>query len=311
MVKVNGSAVFGLDVRPPGLVYAAVRMCPVFGGTLQKLDTDAVTTMPGVLRVVVLSRSTTGAPAGVAVIAKTWWQAKLAVAALPVVWDEGPHAKLSSEEISRELADALDAESGFTYYRTGDQAAAQNAVKKINADYAAPFLAHAALEPVNCTAQVKDGKLTLWVSTQVPTLAVSAAAKAAQLAPEQVTLHATYIGGGFGRRLETDMVTQAVAIALEAAGAPVQVIWDREQDIAHDVYRPAALARFSAALDAAGNVVAYESKSASGSVSQHMMRRAFGLPEIGPDKSTVEGVFDQMYEFPNQRIAHVIVPSAV
>jgi isoquinoline 1-oxidoreductase subunit beta len=124
-----------------------------------------------------------------------------------------------------------------------------------------------------------------------------------------VNLHTTYVGGGFGRRLEVDMVSQAVAIAMEAGGAPVQVIWSREEDMTHDVYRPAALARFSAALDAAGNVLAYDNRSASGSVMHQVLLRTFGLPGGGPDKTTAEGEFDMPYEFPNQRIAHVIVPT--
>jgi isoquinoline 1-oxidoreductase subunit beta len=308
--KVNGSAGYGLDARPEGLVYAAVKMCPVFGGELQSADEKAVLGMPGVLRVVRLAGSTGLAP-GVAVIAKSWWQAKQAVAALPVTWNEGSHARLTSAAIFKELKSALDSDSGFTYYKDGDLDTAKDAPKKIEAEYTAPFLAHATMEPVNCTAQVKDGKVTLWASTQVPGIAMSAAAKVAKVAGDAVILHSTYIGGGFGRRLETDMVTQAVAIALEAGGAPVQLIWSREEDIAHDVYRPAAIARFAAALDAQGNVLAYDNKSAAGSVNHQMLGRAFGLPQLGPDKSAVEGEFDLFYELPNQRIAHVIVPSVV
>ncbi len=308
--KVDGSAEFGLDVRPEGLLFAAVKMAPVIGGTLLKFDERAVKAMSGVIRVVDFSRAGRGV-AGVAVIAKTYWQAKQAAEALPLTWDEGPNAKLSSAEVFRELAAKLDSEEGFAYYKRGEVSDADGAAKTVKAEYSAPFLAHATMEPINCTAQCKDGKVKLWISTQVPSVAVDAAARIAQCKRENVSLHMTYIGGGFGRRLEIDMVTQAVAIAMESGGLPVQVIWSREEDLTHDVYRPAALARFSATLDAAGNVLAYDNKSASGSITHQVLQRTFGLPGNGPDKTTAEGEFDMPYEFPNQRIAHVIVPTPV
>ena len=308
--KVNGSAQFGLDVRPPGLLYAAVRMTPTFGGSVRHFDVDAIKNMPGFVRVVDFSKSA-GGVAGVAVIAKSFWQAKQAVAALPLEWDAGPNASLSSAEVFRDLVAHLDSESGFTYYQSGDAALAKNAAKIIQAEYRAPFLAHAALEPINCTAQVRDGKVTIWASTQVPSVAVGVAAKVAKVGKADVSLHVTYLGGGFGRRLEIDMVSQAVAIALAANGAPVQVIWTREDDVTHDVYRPAAVARFTGSLDAAGRVIGYVNKSASGSITAQMVKRTFGLPGGGPDKTTAEGEFDMAYAFPNQHIAHVIVPTPV
>lgn len=309
--KVDGSAQFGMDTKPKGLLYAAVAMCPVFGGTLQSFDPAAVAGMPGFIKAVPIATNRAGTPAGVAVIARSWWQAQQAAAKLPVVWDKGAHANLSSSMIATGLSDKLKEESGFTYYSQGDIELGKQAATLLQAEYRAPYLAHAALEPVNCTAQFKDGKLTLWVPTQAPSVAVTAAARAAGINEEDVTLHLTYLGGGFGRRLETDMVMQAVAIALQAEGAPVQMVWRREDDIAHDFYRPAALARFAAALDARGAVVAFESKSVSGAPVQQMLQRAFGLPAAGPDKTTIEGLYDLCYEFPNQRMAHVIVESAV
>jgi isoquinoline 1-oxidoreductase subunit beta len=308
--KVNGRAVFGLDVRPEGLLYAAVRMAPVVGGVVQRVDENAVLKMPGVVRVVQFSRSA-GVPAGVAVIASHYWQAKQAIAALPVTWNHGPMEKLSSETIFKGLAESLDKESGFTYYKSGDLDAGKAAARTVKAEYRAPFLAHATMEPINCTVQIGKDGVDVWVPTQVPGLCASAAAKAAGVSVNQVRVHETYLGGGFGRRLETDMVTQATAIARFANGAPVQVIWSREEDMTHDVYRPATIARFSASLDSQGNVLAYDNKSAGGSVSHHMMDRAFGLPKLGPDKYAAEGEFDLCYEFPNQRIAHVIVDSEV
>jgi isoquinoline 1-oxidoreductase beta subunit len=308
--KINGSAVFGLDVRPAGLVFAAVKMSPAIGGSVKSFDAAAVRAMPGVIKVLDYS-SAAGAAPGVAVIAKSWWQAKQAVAALPVVWEPGPNAALSSDAVFADLAAKLDTEAGFTYYSVGEMAAAAGAAKTIKAEYRAPFLAHAAMEPINCTVQIKDGRATVWCPTQSPGLVVDEVARIAGLKAGQVTLHVTYLGGGFGRRLEVDMARQAAAIALAADGAPVQVIWTREEDMAHDMYRPAALARLSAAMDAQGKVLAWENKSASGSVIHQIVPRVFGLPGAGPDKTTAEGEFDMPYEFANQRIAHVIAPTPV
>ena len=312
--KVNGSAGFGIDARPAGMLYAAVRMSPTVGGTVAKVDSAAALKMAGVSRVVDFSHALVGldgAGAGVAVVAASYWQAKQAALALPIQWNEGAHAKLSSDDIYRDFAARLDAESGHAYYTAGDMDAARSAAKTVTAEYRAPYLAHATMEPVNCTAQVRDGKVWLWSATQSPGFAVHVAAKVAGVAADQVVLAVTMLGGGFGRRLDIDMVAQAVAIARECGGAPVQLIWSREDDITHDVYRPAALARFNASLDAAGNVLAYDNKSASGSVSHQFFKRNLGLPPGGPDKTTAEGEFDMQYEFANQRIRHVIVDSAV
>jgi isoquinoline 1-oxidoreductase beta subunit len=188
---------------------------------------------------------------------------------------------------------------------------AAGVAKTVSAEYRAPYLAHAAMEPVNCTAQVKDGKVHLWAPTQSPGFAVDVAAKVAGVSADNVALEVTMLGGGFGRRLDVDMMAQAVAIAKQADGYPVQMIWSREDDTTHDVYRPAALARFSATLDAAGNVLGYDNKSASGSISHQFFQRNLGLPAGGPDKTTAEGEFDMQYHFANQRIRHVIVDSPV
>jgi len=316
--KVNGTAIFGIDARPPGMLYAAVRMSPVVGGTVASVDSAAALRMPGVIKVVNYDGALpphAGAGAGVAVIAKSYWQAKQAALALDIKWNDGPQAGLSSAAIYAELAAKLDKEDGFAYYKAGDMDAvdgrAAGVARTVKAEYRAPFLAHAAMEPVNCTAQVKDGKVTLWASTQSPSFAVAMAAKAAGVSTDNVVLNLMMLGGGFGRRLDVDMIAQAVAIARQADGYPVQMIWSREDDTTHDVYRPAALARFSATLDAQGNVLGYDNKSAGGSVTQQFLQRNLGLPPAGPDKSTAEGEYDMQYHFPNQRIRHVIVDSAV
>lgn len=311
--KVDGSAVFGIDARPDGMVYAALRMAPVFGATVKSFDAGAVRRMPGVLAVIDVSyalEGRTGASAGIAVVASHWWQARQAAEALQVTWDEGEHAGLSSEAIFAGLARALDEERGYVYHETGSQSAT-GAVRTIEAEYRAPFLAHAALEPVNCTAQVKSGKVRLWASTQVPSIALDCAARVAGVAREKVEIDVMLLGGGFGRRLEVDMVAQAVAVATAMNGLPVQLIWTREQDTAHDVYRPAALARFTARLDAQGHLLAWDNKSAGGAIGHQYFARNLGLPGVGPDKTTAEGEYDHQYAIPNQRIAHVIVDSPV
>ena len=316
--KVDGTALFGIDVRPPGMLYAALRMSPVIGGTLASVNSAAALKMPGVLKVVdysaVLSGQT-GAGAGVAVIARSYWQAKQAALALDIQWHDGPLAGLSNDAIYAGFAAQLDQEDGYSYYKAGDMDAvegkAAGVARTVTAEYRAPFLAHAAMEPVNCTAQVRDGKVRVWAPTQSPGFAVEVAAKVGGVSTQDVELQVTMLGGGFGRRLDVDMIAQAVAIAKQADGHPVQMIWSREDDTTHDVYRPAALARFSATLDAAGNVLGYDNKSASGSIAHQFFKRNLGLPAGGPDKTTAEGEFDMQYHFANQRIRHVIVDSPV
>jgi isoquinoline 1-oxidoreductase beta subunit len=311
--KVNGSALFGIDARVPGMLYAALKMAPVVGAGVASFDAAKAMAMPGVLKVVDVSSALpafSGAGAGVAVVAKTWWQARQAAASLPVSWSASPHAALSSDAIFADFAKLLDSESGFTYFESGSQNV-QGSAKTLQAEYRAPFLAHATMEPINCTAQFKDGKLKLWTSTQVPSVAVDIAAKVAGVSRADVTLDVMLLGGGFGRRLETDMVAQAVAIAMALGGQPVQLIWTREDDIQHDVYRPQALARFAAKLDANGKLLAWDNKSVSGAIGHQYFPRNLGLPGIGPDKTTAEGEYDMQYAIPNRRIAHVIADSPV
>ncbi|MET3105873.1 isoquinoline 1-oxidoreductase beta subunit [Oxalobacteraceae bacterium GrIS 2.11] len=310
-VKVNGTAQFGIDARVPGMLYAAVKMSPRIGGKVARTNNDEILKMPGVIDVVSLDELNAKTPSfsGVAVIAKTYWQAQSASKAMQIEWS-GSNA-LSNASVMDELRAKLSTESGFTYFKQGDVHQQTGVAQTVHAEYSAPFLAHATMEPMNCTAQVKDGKVTLWVGTQTSSLAVNIAAKVAKVETEQVELHQAFIGGGFGRRLEVDMIAQAVEIALHSKGAPVQLIWSREEDMSHDFYRPAALARFTAKLDQAGQVLSYENTSASASVTQQVLQRNFGLPPAGPDKTTVEGEFDMAYEFANQSISHVIVPTEV
>ncbi|MBQ5941240.1 molybdopterin cofactor-binding domain-containing protein [Massilia sp. AB1] len=313
-IKTDGSARFGIDARPPGMVYAALKMSPVVGGKVGGFDAAQIKGMPGVIAVTDFSSALgerTGAGAGVAVVASSWWQARQAVNALTVNWHEGEHAALSSEGVFEQLARALDEESGYVYHDSGAQEV--KTARRIDAEYRAPYLAHATMEPINCTAQVADGKVRLWASTQVPSIAVDVAARVAGVGREQVQIEVMLLGGGFGRRLEVDMVAQAVAVAAAPAvrGQPVQLIWTREDDTTHDVYRPAALARFRAHLDAEGNIVAWNNKSASAAIGHQYFPRNLGLPAVGPDKTTAEGEFDQQYAIENLRVEHVTVDSAV
>lgn len=326
--KVNGQAQFGIDARPPGLRYAAIKMAPILGAEIEHIDQAGIAAMPGNVKVVDLSAAIGPnkaiaqfvGTAAVAVMADSYWQAKQACDASQVRWKNSPHAQLSSATVMAELQQRLKQESGFAYFQRGDadsrlaQAASttsNDGSRRVQAEYRAPFLAHATMEPINCTAQFKDGYLTIWVSTQVPSLAVAAASKLSGVAADKITLHVAYLGGGFGRRLEIDMVVQAVALAMQSQGAPVQLIWSRETDTANDMYRPAVLAHFDALLDAQGEVQAYAVKSASGSVTHQVLQRSFGLPGVGPDKTTAEGEFDMPYEFAHQTIRHVIVPTPV
>jgi len=305
--KVDGTAKFGIDARPQGMLHASVIMCSTLGGKAARFDGAAAARLPGVRKVMSVD-GYNGGTGGVAVIADSTFHAMRALEQVKIEWDHGPAAGVSSEDVFRQLAQTLDREAGFAYYRHGDaDAALKSAAKTITAEYRAPCLAHAAMEPINCTVQFKDGAATVWVSTQVPGMARDAAAKVLGIAPEKVDVQVQLLGGGFGRRLEVDYVAQAASIAREAGGAPVQTLWPREQDMTHDFYRPACVSRFKAGFDAAGNLIVWHNTSAGQAIVPQVLKRAFGLPGAGPDKTAAEGAFDQPYEWPNARIAHEIV----
>jgi isoquinoline 1-oxidoreductase beta subunit len=307
--KSRGATVYGMDVRLDGLRFAAVTMSPVFGGRPAGFDRDAALRRPGVRAVVPLEGSRRGDPAGVAVVADSWWQAKQGVAALAVAWDDGPHATLSSDDIVRTLRDAAAGDGGFTFRRVGDpDAAFRRAARVLEATYEAPYLAHTPMEPPNATVLLDGARAELWCGTQVPELARDTAAQVLGLPTGAVTLHQQVLGGGFGRRLEVDYVAQAAAIAKAVPGAPVQVIWTREDDVRHGMYRPAAVARMRAALDADGRLVAIASHSASQAPFKALARRiGFTVATQGPDRTTAEGTWDQPYEFAALRARHAEV----
>jgi isoquinoline 1-oxidoreductase beta subunit len=305
--KHDGSARFGIDTVLPGMLYASVVMCPTLGGNVISFDAKAAAAMPGVKKVLAVPGQRGGSGA-VAAVADTPWHAMQAAKAITVSWDHGPAAALSSAGMRQQLGQALDAGDGFGYYRHGDAAAAlKQAAKTLSAEYSAPLLAHATLEPQNCTVQILDGRATVWAPTQVPGLARYAAARALGLDTEQVEVKVTLLGGGFGRRLDVDFVAQAASIAGALPGQPVQTCWTREQDMTHDFYRPPCVARYQVGFDAQGKPVAWTAHSAGPSIVQQFLQRQFGLPGAGPDKTTAEGAFDQAYEWPNARIGHTIV----
>ena len=305
--KLDGSATFGLDVLPPGLLYASIAMCPTTGGRVASFDATAAQKLPGVRKAMALEPvgatliGTGATPGGVAVIADTPYHAMRAVKALAVEWDHGPAASLSSAEMIERLSQTLRTRPGNAQLNDGDVAAAlRSSAKTIEAEYRVPFLAHATMEPMNCTVQFKDGKATVWAPTQAPGFTRNAAAKALGIDAAKVELHVTYLGGGFGRRYSTDFVTQAATLARETGGAPVQLFWTREEDMAHDFYRPAYVARCKAGFDAAGALVAWQTTTAGSSM---------GAPSFMD--TTTDGAWNTAYAFPNARVAHVPVESAM
>ncbi|MEO8081940.1 MAG: molybdopterin cofactor-binding domain-containing protein, partial [Caldimonas sp.] len=316
--KTDGSAVFGVDVRPPGLLHAALRHCPMLGGAAGAVDETAALALPGVERVVRLG-PTAGSANAVAVVGRTWWHARRGADALAIEWRQRPTGPLES----RAIVDALEATArsaastggGFTFHARGDVAAAEAAsAHLVERVYRAPFLAHATMEPMNCTARVADGRVDVWAPTQVPGLARDIAAEVAGVDAGDVTVHVTYLGGGFGRRLDVDFVGQAVRIARETGGRPVQLLWSREEDMTHDFFRPAAAAVLRASLGADGLPTALVVTSAGDAITPRWMER--GIPTLAgpvdtPDKTTSEGLYDQAYEIANQRIAHVATRSGV
>jgi isoquinoline 1-oxidoreductase beta subunit len=301
--KINGKAVYGADVRTSNMLYAAIRQSPVFGGTLQSVNDATVRGMAGVRHIVRL-------PDAVVAVADSWWLAQRAVAALPVIWDDEENESVSSADIGERLREGLSASDAGVGRADGDVGAAlARSAKQISADYAVPFLAHATMEPQNCTAHVTGEKVEIWVPTQDAEAALATAAAAAGVAPEKVVVHRTVLGGGFGRRVAIqDFVQQAVLVAKEV-GRPVQLLWTREEDIQHDFYRPVAMARFTAGLDAAGMPIALKlrisGQSIVATVAPEMMSASF-------DAKFLEGFLEDMpYAIPNYLVDYAMRNSPV
>jgi isoquinoline 1-oxidoreductase beta subunit len=291
--KVNGTATFGMDVKLPGLLTARVVRCPVFGGKVASFNADTAKAVAGVRHVVQIT-------GGVAVVADNYWAASKGAQALDVMWEEGALARLNSPEITKRYAD-LAQQPGKVARNDGNaDTGLSGSPRKFERVFEAPFLAHACMEPMNCTADVRADGCDVYVPTQGQTASHGAAAAASGLPADKVKIHTTYLGGGFGRRAETDFVIDAVETS-KAVGRPVKVVWTREDDIQHDYYRPVSYGRFWGALDAAGKPTVFMQRL----VQQSLMKRVGGLPPNGVDFISVDGAANLPYDIPNVRVEYI------
>ncbi len=310
--KVSGEAVYGLDVRLPDLKFAVIAQCPVFGGRLVGVVDTKALAVPGVHQIVKLEDA-------VAIVADNTWAAQQGLAALDLRWDMGPNAALTSAAIEAHLATASE-QSGAVARKEGDPSAAMaGAARRIEAVYQQPMLAHATMEPLNCTVHVRKDACDIWVGTQVPTFALNAVAKVTGLPKEAIRVHNHLLGGGFGRRLEVDFIEQAVRVGRLVAH-PVQVVWTREEDLQHDMYRPAYHDRIAAGLDAQGMPIAWTHKVTGSSILKRVANdlfpknlrviQAIGYDGIvatvkGVDIDAVEVAAEPPYRLPNFRAEFV------
>jgi isoquinoline 1-oxidoreductase subunit beta len=292
--KVNGTAVYGIDARPPGVKIATLAQSPVFGGRVKSVDDTAAKAIKGVRQIVRLDDA-------VAVVADHMGAAKKGLAALKIEWDDGPHANLVTADVARELEQATLG-SGALARSIGDaDRAMASAATKIEATYQVPFLAHATMEPMNCTVHLRWDACEIWIGSQAVARVQAMAAKAAGLPPEKVIVHNHLIGGGFGRRLEADGAVRAVEIARHVDG-PVKVVWTREEDIQHDMYRPYWFDRISAGLNERGRPVAWKNCFAGSSVIARWLPPGF---KDGLDSDSTEGAVDLVYDLPNFHVEFV------
>jgi isoquinoline 1-oxidoreductase beta subunit len=293
--KVSGKAEFGMDVRLPGMLTAAVARCPTFGGHLIDFDSTGAQAVSGV-------RSVLRIRSGVAVVADSFWAALRGREALRIHWEDGPKAPLASADIAREYASAAR-KRGAVARSEGDTAAAlAGAAKRIEAVYRVPFLAHSPMEPMNCTADVSGDRCVIWAPTQCQTGAKATAVEITGLPTETVEVHTTFLGGGFGRRFEQDFVAEAVEVSKEM-GLPVKVGWSREDDIRHDFYRPATHNVLSAGLDGRGRPVAWTNRIVGPSILQ---RTSPDSIRDGIDRFSIQGADNLRYSVPNIRVEYVM-----
>ncbi len=291
--KVKGQAQFGIDTRVPGMLYAAVAMSPSIGGKVASYDDTRAKSMPGVKAVVQYSR-------GVAVVADSWWQAKKAKDLLQITWDGGPNANNDSKSIWEGIRAASE-QPGAVFREHGNVETGMNeAGKKVEATYQLPFLSHSPMEPMNTTADVRADKAIIITPTQFQQLIPHVVGGATGLKPEQVEVHTTFLGGGFGRRVEVDYAIDAAEIS-KAVGVPVKMIWSREDDMTHDSYRPASLIKMAAGMDAGGKPVAITFHSTSPSISARLFP---SIVKDGIDPFAVEGIDNYPYDTPNMKLTY-------
>jgi len=284
--KLNGTQVYAIDVKLPGMLHAAIKACPVFGGKLASYDEAKISGRPGVRGVVKVNDST------VAVVADTWWRAKSALEALPIVWDEGPDASQSSARIATHLEEGLAAKDAYAFRNEGDAVTAiQGAAKRVEAVYSTPFLAHATMEPMNCTVKISADRAECWVPTQNSEASLAALSEQSGVPLTKCEVYRHDLGGGFGRRGgNQDYVRQAVNIAKQFPGVPVKMIWSREEDMAHDFYRPISQCKLAAGLDEKGALVGLHLRISGQSIN------AFVNPALvanGQDARQLQGYSDK------------------
>lgn len=304
--KVNGKQVYAIDLKLPGMLNAAIKECPVFGGSLTRYDETAIKSMPGVRHVVKVGET------GVAVVADTWWQAKKALDALPIEWDEGENVKFSSAIIAERLKDGLDAPEAAIGQKIGDaQAAIGSAAKKVEAVYFSPYVNHATLEPMNTTAKYTADRCEVWVPTQSGEAALAATAEASGLPLAKCEVYKLHLGGGFGRRgAFHDYVRQAVSIAKQIPDVPIKMIWSREEDMVHGFYRPVQQCKLTAGLDDKNNLVGLHMRLAGPSILNQLFPARL---QGGVDRLHFQGLLaDEFgYSIPNLLIDHAQRPTHV
>ncbi|HEU5262569.1 MAG TPA: xanthine dehydrogenase family protein molybdopterin-binding subunit [Gemmatimonadales bacterium] len=298
--KVDGSAQFGIDVKAPGLLVAVIARSPVFGGKVASFDATKSKAVPGVRHVVQVS-------SGVAVVADGYWPAKKGQDALEITWDDGANASVSSASIAQLLAQRAEQPGAVARHDGDPDAGLSGAASKLDAVYEAPFLAHATMEPMNCTAHVRADGVEIWAPTQFQTGAQGVGAQIGGVPPEKVKVHTTYLGGGFGRRFELDFIQEALETS-KATAAPVKVIWSREDDIRHAQYRPACHHRLRAGLDTGGRPVAWTHRLVAPSI----MARVFPQTiKNGLDEEAVEGGVGMPYAIPNVHVDYVLTDTGI
>lgn len=302
--KTTGKMTYGIDVKLPGMLNAAIKDCPVFGGKVKSFDEAKIANMKGVKKVVPVGDS------AVAVVADTWWHAKTALDALPIVWDEGDNAKVSSETIAKWLAEGLDnAQPAYVGNQNGDaKAAIASAAKKVEAVYSYPYQNHATMEPMNATVLYTPDKCEVWCGTQNGEAAFAAALEASGLPADKVDVHKLMLGGGFGRRGMTDYVRQAVAIAKQMPGTPIKLLWSREEDMQHGKYHPITQCKLTGAFDADNNLVALHYRLSGQSILFSVRPEAL---QNGMDPAAFQGVAQSGeaaigYSVPNLLVEHAM-----